>query len=179
MTSVSMTRRGAMRSIALAASLSLAGGKAMGAAAVAVDRRTAATAALLQTAFPHSRLTPDYYRGVAETYVKEMKASAAALAELDRGIALLDGNHIAAFADLPPVIRKGLVDKLDQEPFFKTILWRGAELIYRDRAVWKMVGYQGSSVEHGGYIHQGFDDIDWLPGSPAKAAPAKKAGARS
>ncbi len=24
-------------------------------------------------------------------------------------------------------------------------------------------GWEGSSVEHGGYINRGFDDIGWLP----------------
>lgn len=169
MTSVSMTRRGVVRGIALAATLPLACGTAIGAAPAAVDRRVATTAALLRVAFPHGRLTPDYYRSVAETYVKEIAAKAAAISEHDRGLALLDGNHIAPFADLPPVIQKGLVEKVDQEPFFKAILWRGAELIYRDRSVWKMVGYEGSSLEYGGYHDRGFDDIDWLPKAGGKA----------
>lgn len=169
MTSVSMTRRGVVRSIALAATIPFVCGPAIGATAVAVDRRTASTAALLRVAFPHARLKPDFYRGVAATYLKEIAAKPAAIAEHDRGLALLDGNHMAAFADLPPVIQKGLVEKIDQEPFYKAMLWRGAELVYRDHEVWKMVGYQGSSLEYGGYINRGFDDIDWLP----------KAGGRS
>ncbi|KQX18662.1 MULTISPECIES: hypothetical protein [unclassified Sphingomonas] len=169
MTRLSMTRRGLMHGIALAAAIPLACGKAMGAAVAAVDRRTASTAALLRVAFPHARLTPDFYRRVAETYVTEIAAKPAAISEHDRGLALLDASHIAPFADLPPVIQKGLVEKVDQEPFFKAILWRGAELVYRDRSVWKMVGYEGSSLEYGGYHDRGFDDIDWLP----------KAGVRS
>lgn len=169
MTSVSMTRRGVVRSIAFAATLPLASGKAFGAVAATADRRTATTAALLRVAFPHGRLTPDFYRGVAETYVKEIAAKPAAISDHDRGLALLDGSYIAPFADLPPVIQKGLVEKVDQLPFFKAILWRGAELIYRDRSVWKMVGYEGSSLEYGGYHDRGFDDIDWLPKAGGKA----------
>lgn len=160
-----MTRRGVVRGIALAVTIPLACGKAMGAAVAAVDERMSATAALLRVAFPHARLAPNFYRGVAETYLKEIRANPAAIAEHDRGLALLDGNHIAPFAALPPVIQKGLVEKIDQEPFFKAILWRGAELVYRDRSVWKMVGYEGSSLEYGGYHDRGFDDIDWLPGT--------------
>lgn len=157
-----------MQGIALAAALPLACGKAFGAASAVPDRRVAATAALLQVAFPHRRLPSGFYRAVGETYVKEIAAQPAAISENDRGLALLDGSHMAPFADLPPVIQKALVAKVDQEPFFKAVLWRGAELIYRDRSVWKMVGYEGSSLEYGGYHDRGFDDIDWLPpaGSP-------------
>lgn len=169
MISLSMTRRGVVRGIALAATLPLACGTAISAVPAAADRRIASTAALLRVAFPHGRLTPDYYRGVAESYVQEIAGKPAAISEHDRGLALLDGNHIARFADLPPVIQKGLVEKIDQEPFFKAILWRGAELIYRDRSVWKMVGYEGSSLEYGGYHDRGFDDIDWLPKAGAGA----------
>lgn len=32
----------------------------------------------------------------------------------------------------------------------------------RDQTLWSRIGYQGSSIEHGGYIDRGFDDIDWL-----------------
>ena len=34
--------------------------------------------------------------------------------------------------------------------------------LYNQPAVWAKLGYEGSSAEHGGYIHRGFDDIDWL-----------------
>ncbi|WP_426179542.1 hypothetical protein [Rhizorhabdus sp. FW153] len=170
MTSAFMSRRGLMRGIALAAALPLASGKAFGAASAVPDRRVAATAALLKAAFPHRGLTPGFYLGAAETYVKEIAAQPAAISEHDRGLALLDASHIAPFADLPPVIQKGLVEKVDQEPFFKAILWRGAELIYRDRSVWKMVGYEGSSLEYGGYHDRGFDDIDWLPKAGSSGA---------
>jgi hypothetical protein len=29
--------------------------------------------------------------------------------------------------------------------------------------VYRFFGFEGSSVEHGGYIDRGFDDIGWLP----------------
>ena len=39
---------------------------------------------------------------------------------------------------------------------------RTLESLYRNPVVWKLVGYEGSSIEHGGYLNRGFDDIDWL-----------------
>lgn len=169
-----LTRRGTMRRIALAVSLTLVPGHALAAVAPkpapTPDRRTLATAALLHAAFPHKGLDGAFYQGVATSYIAELKATPPALAELDRGIGLLDGSYIAPFAQLPGVIQKGLVEKVDQEPFFKALLWRGAELIYRDPTVWKLVGFEGSSVEYGGYHERGFDDIDWLPKGKAEAA---------
>ena len=72
MTKVSMTRRGVMHGIAVAATIPFACGKAIGAATAAIDGRMASTAALLRVAFPHPRLTPDFYRGVAETMERKL-----------------------------------------------------------------------------------------------------------
>ena len=35
----------------------------------------------------------------------------------------------------------------------------------RDMFFYRFFGFEGSSVEHGGYIRRGFDDIGWLPSS--------------
>ena len=35
--------------------------------------------------------------------------------------------------------------------------------LYNDPETWALLGYEGSSYEHGGYIDRGFDDLDWLP----------------
>ena len=167
MTSVTMTRRGLVHSIALVAAFPAMYGTAFG--APAAESRVVATTAVLQACFPHRKLAPSFYASVAAAYVKEISANTGAINELDRGLAMLDANHMARFADLPPVIQKGLLKAVDQEPFFKAILWRGAELVYRDPKVWAAVGYQGSSVEFGGYHDRGFDDIDWLPKAGVKS----------
>ena len=51
----------------------------------------------------------------------------------------------------------------DHNDFFETV--RGATLggLYGNPRVAEMFGFEGSSVEHGGYIERGFDDIGWLP----------------
>jgi hypothetical protein len=35
--------------------------------------------------------------------------------------------------------------------------------MYSDREVWQVLGYEGESYDKGGYLHRGFDDLDWLP----------------
>ncbi|MBS7669409.1 hypothetical protein [Croceicoccus gelatinilyticus] len=128
----------------------------------AMSPQVRSTASLLHVAFPHADLDAQFYARVAQDYLSEIDGSPG-MAELERGLSLLDGSHIAAFANLPWPIQRSMVAKYDQEPFFKALLMRGAELIYRDKKVWDLVGYEGSSLEYGGYIDRGFDDIDWLP----------------
>ena len=174
MVATPITRRTAVSCLALAASFALLPGRGFAAASPAPDHRIATTAALIRTAFPHRRLDARFYVDVASNYIKELGANPAALKALDEGLAQLDASHIGPFARLPAVIQAGLVSRIDQQPFFRALLWRGAELIYRDRTVWKMVGFEGSSVEHGGYIERGFNDIDWLPQPKSSKPKANK-----
>ena len=34
---------------------------------------------------------------------------------------------------------------------------------YDDPEVWDIFGYEGESFSKGGYLHRGFNDLDWLP----------------
>ena len=53
--------------------------------------------------------------------------------------------------------------RIDGSDFFETV--RGATLagLYGNPRVAALFGWEGSSVEHGGYIDRGFNDIGWLP----------------
>lgn len=157
------TRRAAVGGLALIAAMPLIPGTCLAATSPAATNRVASTAALLRTAFPHKGMAVSFYTGVATRYLGDIDANDALRTAHDRGMTMLDDNHIAPFADLPAVIQTSLVHKIDQEPFFKALIWRGAELVYRDPQIWERVGFEGSSLEYGGYKERGFDDIDWLP----------------
>ncbi|MHA7984468.1 hypothetical protein ACX9R5_01565 [Rathayibacter sp. CAU 1779] len=70
-------------------------------------------------------------------------------------------------------IRDGLLDAIQTgEPgmraiedttFFQELRARTGWSLYDDHEVWDFIGYPGSSFELGGYLHRGFDDLDWLP----------------
>ena len=49
-----------------------------------------------------------------------------------------------------------------QEAWFGFFRESTIESLYRNPVVWRLVGYEGSSIEYGGYLERGFDDIDWL-----------------
>ncbi len=48
-------------------------------------------------------------------------------------------------------------------PFFESLRALVAWYLYDDHEVWDLIGYPGASFEAGGYLHSGFDDLDWLP----------------
>ena len=67
---------------------------------------------------------------------------------------------------LTAVERKKVIQSLFDTPFVGMVRWVTQEVVLRDRQVWNQLGYQGSSIEQGGYLQRGFDDIDWLPMTP-------------
>ena len=52
---------------------------------------------------------------------------------------------------------------IEDTPFFRTVRDAARDELYNHPDVWKLIGFEGSSVEFGGYIDRGFADIDWLP----------------
>jgi len=50
---------------------------------------------------------------------------------------------------------------------------RSVEIValYNNEEVWKTFGYQGASFRFGGYLHHGFNDLNWLPDPPEEASP--------
>ena len=61
-----------------------------------------------------------------------------------------------------------VIEGLEGTPFFNTV--RSATLaLYTNDVVARNFGFEGSSVEYGGYIDRGFDDLGWLPALPNDA----------
>jgi len=58
--------------------------------------------------------------------------------------------------------RTAILKSIESDAFFQTI--RGGLVVglYNQPEVWSMLGYEGSSFEHGGYLNRGFDDVSWL-----------------
>ena len=113
--------------------------------------------------YPFSKLSDDFYARAAGQYLEETAANAQALTLLKSGLARLNGSQIAEFTDLPPLIQIEVLTENDNLPFFQAFKWRMAEIVFRSRQLWALVGYQGSSLQYGGYLHRGFNDISWLP----------------
>jgi hypothetical protein len=47
-------------------------------------------------------------------------------------------------------------------PFFNKVRSDLIVSFYNQPDIWHRFGYEGSSFEYGGYLHRGFDDINWL-----------------
>ena len=86
------------------------------------------------------------------------------------GIANLDSGN-AKFVTLSDDQQLAVLQKNDSTPFFQKVHSTELVSLYSSKAVWKKLGYQGPSYPIGGYLHHGFNDLNWLPNPPEWASP--------
>jgi hypothetical protein len=121
--------------------------------------------------FPHGNAGDEPYWKVVAALDASAQSDPAVAKMLAEGVAQLDSSKTGKFADLSGAQQVELLKSMEGTPFFQKV--RGVELqtLYSDPEVFKAMGYQGSSYQMGGYIHHGFNDLDWLPDPPEAASP--------
>ncbi|WP_299506734.1 gluconate 2-dehydrogenase subunit 3 family protein [uncultured Roseobacter sp.] len=122
---------------------------------------------MVQDIYPHpDLLSIDVYQAIADGVSAGADATAlkAGLDQVDAQAQALFG---ASYVDIPDDdAREGVLRTFQNEGFFQGIRWAAYFGIYNNPDVWPKFGYQGSSVEHGGYIDRGFSDITFVPEGP-------------
>ena len=117
--------------------------------------------------FPHDRLADSYYvTAIAPWDAKAADAATKTL--LTEGVTRLDAEasdrHGATYLEIVwEADRTEILRAVEHSAFFGKIHGDLVVSLYNQKALWPKFGYEGSSAEKGGYIHRGFDDIDWLP----------------
>jgi hypothetical protein len=127
-----------------------------------LDKQTAQT--LIRVArdmYPHESIEDAIYAKVIEKLDQGAAKDEKAATVLADGVKTLNAG--GAYAGLPEPKRLALLKSIETTPFFQSIRGAMVNNFYNDEAVWKKLGYEGPSAEFGGYIHRGFDDINWLP----------------
>src|SRR5690606_19192196 len=83
--------------------------------------------------------------------------------ELDAAASALKGVPYLSIAGEQD--RVEVLKSLEQagSPFFGAMRSSMITALYNQEEIWANFGYEGSSAEKGGYLHRGFDDLDWLP----------------
>jgi hypothetical protein len=111
--------------------------------------------------FPHDRLPDEAYAKVVTKLEADARGDETIAAALDEGAAQLQG-----FAGLDPAAQLEALRRHEDSAFFKLLQSTAVVELYDNPLVWKAFGYEGPSTHAGGYLHRGFDDLDWLPDPP-------------
>jgi len=118
--------------------------------------------------YPHDRIGDSFYVAAIQPWDDKAAADPAFRILIVGGITRLDSDardsHGADYIAVPwEADRVVLLQGIAHTPFFKKARSDLVVSLYNQPALWPKLGYEGPSAEHGGYIHRGFDDIDWLP----------------
>ena len=114
---------------------------------------------LLRVAYPHPSFPDDPYERTA----KAVQDADGAAELLTAGLDELDEQAGGDFAALDDAEATKVVEQVADGAFFALVHSTTVVALYDDHQVWEILGYEGSSFEKGGYLHRGFDDLDWLP----------------
>ncbi len=133
-------------------------------AAEIADDEKEALLQMVNGLYPLDGLSDAVYERVARAIADDIASSPEKTELVEQGLAELetsasDGN----WGQLDQEQRETILETLQSGEFFGYVKNQVIHLLYSDPEVWKLIGYGGSSIEHGGYINRGFDDIDWLP----------------
>jgi hypothetical protein len=119
--------------------------------------------------FPHDFLGDQYYAEVVVNLDEQAKSDSSLAEKLENGVKDLgqiiaaDRTYNVAFKDQSSGIQLKNIKRIDGSDFFETVKAATMGGLYGNPRVAAFFGWEGSSVEHGGYINRGFDDIGWLP----------------
>ena len=123
------------------------------------DENTNELARLARLLYPHDGVADDVYMEVIDGIL----ADSANDPILDSAMAALNAAQLGDWFDLDADDQVAAMKSVEKESFFEAIRAGVRDRFYTHPKVWEHIGYPGSSVEFGGYVDRGFDDIDWLP----------------
>jgi hypothetical protein len=127
--------------------------------------------AMSRQLFPHPQLDDTYYIVVVQALDAEAVTKPDIAKLLRDGVSRLDTVKGAKFVALSPANQIAALKQVEHTDFFTKV--RNSELVslYNNHGVWKKLGYPGASYPIGGYLHHGFNDLNWLPDPPESASP--------
>jgi hypothetical protein len=117
--------------------------------------------------FPHDRLPDSAYEKAIAPLVAEAASDPSTKQLLVDGIAQLNASTVAssgkAYAHVPDEsVRIVAIKQIESGAFFAKVYGDAITPLYNQPDMWAKFGYQGPSSALGGYLHRGFDDLDWL-----------------
>ncbi len=124
--------------------------------------------------YPHPTLGDVYYAVVVSDLDAEASGDQGTASLLKQGVKDLDGAMGLEWQKLSDGNQLAVLKGMESSPFFQKVRGKMVVSLYNNPLVWRHLGYEGPSASLGGYLHRGFDDLQWLEQPPESASP--KAG---
>ena len=144
----------------------------------ALDGETAAVlVSVTRAMYPHDRIPDKHYERVVASLDEKASVDAQMKALLTEGVAslaTLTGTKTSAFRSLDEHEQTEALKKIEDGAFFKAVAGEVVNGLYSQPDVWPYFGYEGPSNDKGGYLHRGFNDIDWLEEAPDRRGQSQR-----
>lgn len=124
------------------------------------EQSQALLARMVRVMYPHERFGEGPYRRAA---AKILEAGCASPALKSAFATALHDLATAGFVNFREDEALDHLKTIEATDFFKKVRSTAIVTLYDDAEVWDALGYEGPSYDKGGYIHRGFNDLDWLP----------------
>jgi hypothetical protein len=112
--------------------------------------------------FPHNGIPDEFYEHVVRKLDEKAAQDQNLPSFLSEGVEALNGGTGSAWTGLSEEARLEALKRAEQTPFFKRLRSDFVLYFYSNPAIWSRFGYEGPSNDQGGYLHRGFNDIDWI-----------------
>src|SRR5262245_14230153 len=110
--------------------------------------------------FPHDTFPDAFYEHVVRKLDEKVAQDADLRRLVSEGVAAL--NDQKSWKSLSSELKLQALESLEPTPFFKRLRSDFLVFFYSNPAIWSRLGYEGPSNDQGGYLHRGFNDIDWI-----------------
>ena len=127
---------------------------------------------VIRDLYPHDDLLDGHYEIVVRTLVKESSKNPATKNLLINGLSTIQGRKEIGNNEITDEKLALTIEEMLDSEFIGKIKSTTILNLYNSKDVWDEFGYQGEAYSKGGYIHRGFDDLEWLPNPPEKASPS-------
>ena len=117
---------------------------------------------IYRTMFPHSTVPDEFYEHVVRKLDDKAVQDQDLSGLLFNGVDALNHQEGRAWTGLLEEAKLQALQRVEQTPFFQTLRSDFVLYFYSNPAIWSLFGYEGPSNDQGGYLHRGFNDIDWI-----------------
>jgi hypothetical protein len=112
--------------------------------------------------FPHDAVPGEFYEHVVQKLDDHAAQNRDFACFLSEGVEALNSQAACAWTGLSEEARLEALKRTEQTPFFQRLRSDFVVYFYSNPAIWPRFGYEGPSNDQGGYLHRGFNDIDWI-----------------
>ena len=117
---------------------------------------------IFRTIFPHEDVADEAYEHVVRKLDERAAEDQTLAVLLSDGVDAVNRETKGKWRTLSEDAKSEGLRRIERTPFFKTLRADFITLFYSNPQVWSRFGYEGPSNDKGGYLHRGFNDIDWI-----------------